>query len=101
MGPTPRSMVHPCPIPAPRISRHRGITATAMGDGCWCWKLDRHETGSQLSGVFAISRALFGLLYVRTCFWHSGRMIFQLRRSLLLTVVVSLFATFAVGAFAA
>jgi len=44
---------------------------------------------------------VLGSLYVRTSFWHSVRMIFQLRRSLFLTVVVSLFTTLAVKAFAA
>src|SRR5882724_4406221 len=41
------------------------------------------------------------LLYGRTSFWHSERMIFQLRRSLVLTMVVSIFITFAIKTFAA
>src|SRR5437016_14507233 len=40
------------------------------------------------------------LLYGRTSFWHSGRMIFHIWRTLVLTMVVSLFITLTARTFA-
>lgn len=65
----------------------------ATGVGCWCSKRDRREAGNQWSGVFAIPQGLFGLLYACKNFWHSVRMIFQIRRTWVLTVFLSVLSS--------
>lgn len=65
----------------------------ATGAGCWCSKRDRREAGGQWSGVFAIPQGLFGLLYACKNFWHSVRMIFQIRRTWVLTVFLSVLSS--------